>query len=158
MNTSELGSSWLCARPHLRRLAAKLQGLLELADDMWQRGRATGESVDYEAFEQTVAQKTAEVERAVHEATLSSLDIDAPFVRVWGKTYRRLHRTLRSYRTMAGSVPVTRTLYRALGTRSGAALDPIAQRAGMVDGSWLPRTARVMAHLWRQRRLCFVLA
>lgn len=30
------------------------------------------------------------------------------------------------------------------------ALDPIAVRAGVVDGSWLPRTARAMAHLASQ--------
>jgi hypothetical protein len=51
---------------------------------------------------------------------------------------------------MAGPVTVERTLYRELGQRQGPALDPIAMRAGVVDGSWLPRTARGIAHLVSQ--------
>lgn len=43
-----------------------------------------------------------------------------------------------------------RTLYRELGQRQGPALDPIAVRAGVVDGSWLPRAARAVAHLMSQ--------
>jgi hypothetical protein len=71
-------------------------------------------------------------------------------VRVWGKAYRRAHRIQHEYGTLAGNVSVIRTLYREVGTRSGPALDPVAQRAGVVDGSWLPRTARAMAHLIAQ--------
>ena len=84
----------------------------------------------------------------MHEVALSSLDVDAPFVCVWGKTYRRVHRIQREYGTLAGNVSVMRTLYREVGTRNGPALDPVAQRAGVVDGSWLPRTARA-PRLWR---------
>ena len=51
---------------------------------------------------------------------------------------------------MSGPVTVERTLYRELGQRQGPALDPVAVRAGIVDGSWLPRTARAMAHLVSQ--------
>jgi hypothetical protein len=86
----------------------------------------------------------------VHEVALSGLDVDAAFVCVWGKTYRRVHRIQREYGTLAGNVPVMRTLYREVGVRSGPALDPVAQRAGVIDGSWLPRTARAMAHLLAQ--------
>jgi hypothetical protein len=47
-------------------------------------------------------------------------------------------------------VTVERTLYREQGQRNAPVLDPIATRAGVVDGSWLPRTARAVAHLVAQ--------
>lgn len=139
--------TWLSERPHLTPLVERVQALLELADEAHQRGRSDGDSVDYGAFEERVSEATAELERAVHHVALSSLDVDAPFVCVWGKHYRRVHRTERAYSTMAGPVPVLRTLYREVGKRSGPSLDPVGTRAGVVDGSWLPRTARAVAHL-----------
>jgi hypothetical protein len=89
-----------------------MQALLELADAMWTEGRANGGDVDYARFEEDVAKRTAEVECAVHEVALSGLDVVAPFVTVWGKTYRRVHRTTRQYGTLAGNATVERTLYR----------------------------------------------
>jgi len=53
-------------------------------------------------------------------------------------------------RSSVGPVTVERTLYREQGRRHAPALDPIATRAGVVDGSWLPRTARAVAHLVAQ--------
>ena len=141
---------WVAQRPHLKGLADKVRALFTMADEAYQQGRANGDAMDYAAFEECVSQASAELECAVHQTVLGSLDIDVPFVRVWGKSYRRVHRTERSYGTMAGSVPVTRTLYRELGKRNGPVLDPIAMRAGMVDASWLPRTARAMSYLLAQ--------
>lgn len=40
----------------------------------------------------------AAVERGVHHVALSGLDVDAPFIRVWGKHYRRVHRVGRGAR------------------------------------------------------------
>lgn len=145
-----MDTEWLAARPHLAPMVTKVRALLELADELFEGGRSSGASVDYAAFEEQVAQSTADLERAVHETALRGLDIDAPFVRVWGKTYRRVHRTERTYGTMAGPVVVERTLYRERGKRTGPVLDPVALRAGVVDGSWLPRTARAMSHLLAQ--------
>jgi hypothetical protein len=45
--------------------------------------------VDYSEFEERAAHATAEVERGVHHVALSGLDVDAPYIRVWGKHYRR---------------------------------------------------------------------
>ncbi|MFK7989041.1 MAG: ISKra4 family transposase [Sandaracinaceae bacterium] len=124
--------------------------LLELADEEVRRAREGGDAVDYGAFEEAVAEQTAAVERAVHGVTLAALDIDAPFVKVWGKTYRRVHRAERTFGTLSGPVKVTRTLYRLVGQRRAASLDVVAQRAGVVDRRWLPGTARAMAHLLAQ--------
>lgn len=87
-----MDTEWLAARPHLAPMVTKVRALLELADELFEGGRSSGASVDYAAFEEQVAQSTADLERAVHETALRGLDIDAPFVRVWGKTYRRVHR------------------------------------------------------------------
>jgi hypothetical protein len=143
-------NAWLRERPHLAMLARNLQTVLELADELYQRGRGSGESVDYSEFEERVAHAAAEIERGVHHVALSGLDIDAPYIRVWGKHYRRVHRIARTYGSLAGPVTVERTLYREQGRCQAPALDPIATRAGVVDGSWLPRTARAVAHLVAQ--------
>lgn len=74
----------------------------------------------------------------MHQIALSGLDVDVPFIRVWGEHYRRVHRIERTYGSLSGPVAVERTLYRELGQRQGPVLDPIAARAGVVDGSWLP--------------------
>jgi hypothetical protein len=145
-----MDAEWIEARPHLAPLVTKTRALLALADELYERGKAGGGSVDYAVFEEQVSHATAELECAVHQAALRGLDVDAPFVKVWGKTYRRVHRTARTYGTMAGPVAVERTLYRELGKRRAPVLDPIALRAGVVDGSWLPRTARAMSHLLAQ--------
>jgi hypothetical protein len=75
-------NAWLQERPHLATLARSLQKVLELADELYQRGRASAESVDYSEFEERAAHATAEVERGVHHVALSGLDVDAPYIRV----------------------------------------------------------------------------
>jgi hypothetical protein len=57
-------NAWLQARPHLAALARNLQTVLELADELYQRGRGSAESVDYSEFEERVAHATAEVQCA----------------------------------------------------------------------------------------------
>lgn len=146
-----MDAAWIAKRPHLKPLLDKMQTLLEFADAMVEQGRGgNGNAVDYGGFEEQVSARTAEVEAAVHQVALTSLDINEPFVRVWGKDYRRLQRAERTYSTMAGPVTVMRTLYREVGQRNGPSLDVVGQRAGVVDRRWLPRTARAMAHLLAQ--------
>jgi hypothetical protein len=142
--------TWVQSRPHLQNLAAKMQAVLEMADALYARGQRDGDAVDYGAFEEEVSRATAELECTMHETALSGLNIDAPFVRVWGKTYRRVHSSERNFGTMAGTVRVHRTLYRQVGLRNGPVLDPVAVRVGAVDGRWLPRTARAIGHLIAQ--------
>lgn len=145
-----MNHAWLQQRPHLAELARSMQAVLELADELYERGRFSGDAVDYGEFEERAALAASEVERGVHHVGLRGLDVDAPYIRVWGKQYRRVQRIARTCGSMAGPVTVERTLYRELGQRQGPVLDPIAARAGIVDGSWLPRTARAIAHLVSQ--------
>lgn len=145
-----MDEEWIRQRPHLAVLMRSLDDVLKLADEQYVQGRAGGDAVDYGAFEERVARATAKVEQNVHHIALSGLDVNVPFIRVWGKHYRRVHRIERTYGSLSGPVVVERTLYRELGQRQGPALDPVAVRAGVVDGSWLPRTARAIAHLVSQ--------
>ena len=145
-----MDQTWLQQRPHLAPLMRSLDAVLQLADDQYKQGRANGDAVDY-AFEERVAHATARVEQDVHWVALSGLDVDVPFIRVWRKHYRRVQRIARTYGSLSGPIAIERTLYRELGQRQGPVLDPIAMRAaGVVDGSWLPRTARAIAHLVSQ--------
>jgi hypothetical protein len=73
-----------------------LDEVLQLADEQYQQGRASGDAVDYGLFEERVARATAKVEQDVHRIALSGLDVDVPFIRVWGKHYRRVHRRWKS--------------------------------------------------------------
>ena len=107
-----------------------------------QKAAGDGAPVDYRQVEQEVAQGTAALERAAHAAVLGTLDVDAPQVVIEGQTYRKVMRSLGSYYTMAGAVCVERTLYRKVGERSGATVDAISLRTGVVGDGWLALSDR----------------
>lgn len=109
-------------------------------------GRTTkGRSVDMVAIESELTEAAGRVELEMLAATLRCLDVDAPRVVIGGKEHGRVGRYSMTYNGFPGSVVVERTLYRQLGVRNGPTVDPIAVRAGLVDGAWLPCAARSMA-------------
>ena len=73
--------AYLGTRAHLKPLAARMRSLLELAAEMYPRGRAVGQDVAYAEFEPTVAKQAADIERGVHEVALAGLDVDVPTIR-----------------------------------------------------------------------------
>jgi hypothetical protein len=77
-----------------------------------------------------VAHATSKVEQDVHRNALSGLDVDVPFICVWSKHYRSVHRIARTYGSLSEPIAVERRLYREIGQRQGPVLDPIAVRAG----------------------------
>lgn len=127
----------------LRQLVATTQAQVE-------RGGGRGRAAAYEAFECRVTERLAAVERAAHEVSLSALDVDAPRILIGGELHVRVIRDSTTYMTQAGGVSVVRSLYRRAGDRRGPTVDPVALRAGAVDGAWLPGTARDMAYLLQQ--------
>jgi hypothetical protein len=133
----------------MSKLAETVASLVELVEAQVARGTASGPSA-YDAFEEAVAEKVAEIERAAHEPALSALDIDAPGVTVDGVAYRRVLRSPASYYTRAGAVSIPRTLYREAGNREARAIDLVSLRAGVVEDGWLPTTAKQMAFLLQQ--------
>ena len=133
----------------LEGVVEPLEELLREVQEQVARGRLGG-PVDYEPFERIVRAKLGGLERAVHERTLAALDVDAPRVRINGVEHTRVGRHQTTFMTQAGEVKVTRTLYRPAGQRNAPAVDPVALRAGALEGVWLPGTARAMAFLLQQ--------
>jgi len=109
-----------------------------------------GRRVDYRQFEVKLAARTAALERAGHQATLSALDIDAAHVSINEERYARVGRHPEDYKTPAGPVEVWRSLYRRCGERNGATVNTVTLRSGAVADEWLPETAKQMAHLLQQ--------
>jgi hypothetical protein len=127
----------------LRELLAETQAQVD-------RGRALGREAQYESFEGRLADKMAAVERATHGSALSALDVDAPQILINGEVHVRVVRDQTTYMSQAGGVSVMHSLYRRAGDRNGPTVDPVALRAGAIDGVWLPGTARDIAFLLQQ--------
>lgn len=106
---------------------------------------ALGRPVDMIAIEEAAAEAAAQLECAVLVEVLRRLDVEAERVVIGGREYGRVGRYPMTYYGMAGPVVVERSLFRPLGERNGKTVDPIALRAGLVGGSWLPGAARAMA-------------
>lgn len=128
-----------------KELAAAVSAMAEVISQVVDRG-AGGKSLDYARVEREVGERVAAVERAVHQAILRSLDLDAPGVRIEGAHWTRVGRYPATYYTLAGPVEVERSVYRRDGARNSKVVDPISLRAGVVADGWLPQTARAMAH------------
>lgn len=128
-----------------KQLVTALQGLAELVAGIQERGSG-GKSIDYANIEREVGAATASIEREAHRVILSSLDVDAPRIRISGNAYTRVGRYDATYYTMAGPAVVERSVYRRDDERNGKVVDAVSLRAGVVADGWLPQTARAMAH------------
>jgi hypothetical protein len=109
-----------------------------------------GRAVDYAAFERQVEQSASELECETHRRSLQGLDIDAERVLVRGKPFSRVGRYEATYKTKAGPVTVTRSIYRDDARRNSETVDAVALRAGVVEDGWLPGAAKGMAYLLQQ--------
>lgn len=109
-----------------------------------------GRAVDYAAFERSVEESAAELEKDAHRRLLQDLDIDAARLVIQGKPHTRVGRYESAYKTRAGPVAVTRSLFREDGRRNAETVDPVSLRAGVVGDGWLPGTAKAMAFLLQQ--------
>lgn len=98
---------------------------------------------DFEDFERELHRLLSEVEADLVGAELQRLDIDVAQIEVDGETYRRVGSSESTYQTAAGPIGVNRHLYRANGERR--AICPLEMRAGIVEGEYTPRAARLMA-------------
>jgi hypothetical protein len=134
----------------LKSMFEAMRELLTEAQSQVERGRTLGREAQYEAFEGRLAEKLAAVERGAHEAALSALDVDEPQIVINGELHMRVVRDRTTYMSQSGEVPVVHSLYRRAGDRNGPTVDPIALRAGAIEGVWLPGAARDMAYLLSQ--------
>jgi hypothetical protein len=128
------------------------KAIQEMVDDAVASMRSTvdGRAVDYAAVEEKVGEKARAVERGMHQALLSRLDVDAPRVMIGGKPHARVGRGPAPYYTKAGEVSVERSLYREIGAANGKTVDAVGVRAGVLGDGWLPGTAAAMAFLVSQ--------
>ncbi len=122
--------------------------LQQMADQVAEfRTRSVGgKAIDYAKIERDVGAAAAAVERAAHRDLLAELELDVQKIIVAGAAHTRVGRYEATYYTMAGPVPVLRSVYRRDNVRNGKVVDVISLRAGVVGDGWLPQTARAMAH------------
>jgi len=133
----------------LNGLVKAIKSVVREAKKQVERGRK-GQRVEYEQFEARLAERVAEVECASHQAALAALDVDAPQVTIDGVVHAKVGRQETQYKTRAGEVPVTRSLYREAGKRNARVVNAVSLRAQTVADEWLPGTARQMAYLFQQ--------
>jgi hypothetical protein len=127
-----------------KRLVQAVQAVVETTTTLEPQTRH-GRTVDMVEIEGAVAEVAAQVERAMLGEMLSLLDVDAPRVMIGGREHTRVGRYPKTYYGMAGPFVVEHSLYRRLGERNGPTVDPIALRAGLVEGAWLPGAACAIA-------------
>lgn len=129
----------------LKSLVDPIEALIRAVEDARKSARG-GRAIDYAKVEEAIEEKTAVIERKAHASILAALDVDAPRVRIGGKTFTRIGREPGTYNTMTGPEVVERAVYRALGVRNGPVVDAISVRAGVYGRGWLPKTAEAVAH------------
>lgn len=133
----------------LNALVPAMQEMIETVQKQVERGRM-GASAHFLEFERLLADRVGGVERAAQSVALGALDPDLPKILVDGVLHARVLRAQATFMGLAGPVPVTRSLYRPVGERNAPVVDPVALRAGALDGVWLPAAAREMAYLVQQ--------
>ena len=84
----------------MTKLAEAMTAVVKLVEAQVERGAASGPSA-YDEFEQSLMEAVAMVERSAHEPALSALDIDAPALKIEGRTYRRVLRSPGDYHARA---------------------------------------------------------
>jgi hypothetical protein len=99
---------------------------------------------DFQKFEVELHQVMAAFEAEIVGRRLQQHDVDADEIEVHGELFRRKDQYEKEYHGVSGTFTVNRTLYVPRSGR-GRAIVPLEYRAGIVEGSWTPRLARVMA-------------
>lgn len=95
---------------------------------------------DFGALERELRERTMAVEAEVIQRELEKFDIDVPVIEVDGVEHKRVMRSAATVHAACDDVRVTRTLYRS--DPGERCIDPVALRAGLVEGRWTPCAAR----------------
>ena len=140
--TIELPAGFADLIPSLEKYAADIQAATPETED--------GGAVDMMKYERAMESSAAALEQESTRRLVQRLDIDAEKVIIQGKSHSRVGRYQATYKTKAGPVTVTRSLYREDGVRNAKTVDPVSLRAGVVGNGWLPETAKAMAFLIQQ--------
>lgn len=101
----------------------------------------------FASFEQSWRDALMEVERRGVGLGMTALDVDVPEIEVAGVAYKRGGSTPGTYIGLAGRFTVERHLYTPVdGTAATKSICPVELLAGIVEGTWTPCAAEVMAH------------
>lgn len=102
------------------------------------------EAESFETFESDLHEQVMRFEAEIVAARLKRYDVDAKEIEINGELFRWKMESTQEYCGVAGNFEVNRALFvpRAGG---GKAVCPLELRAGIVDGAWTPRAARLMA-------------
>jgi len=115
-----------------------------------QRENGNLEVSDFERFESELHEQISALECELVSEELARYDVVAEEIEVAGVVYRHTLTSSETYLSAAGSVTVTRNLYRPAGYGSRS-ICPLELRAGIINGHFTPRAARqagfAMAHL-----------
>lgn len=117
--------------------AQKLKNLL--AD--W---RSSEGQRDFREFEERLNDALAGLGCVAIAIALSDLDVDAELIEVAGVIYKKSSRSRETYIGTSGEVSVERNLYCPQDGK-GDSVCPLELRAGIVEGTWTPKAAEVMA-------------
>lgn len=107
------------------------------------RKRASQGPQEFEAFEGELHQLVADFEREILSTELARFDVDAPYIKVDGVRHRKALRAGKTYVGQCGPLRLDRNLYAPVG--GGPTVCPLEVTAGVVEGTWTPRAARIMA-------------
>jgi hypothetical protein len=97
----------------------------------------------FEEFEGKLRRYLNGIETEVLGGHLKRFDVSAPEIEVKGERYRKKMPSEQPYTCQAGTVRVERNLYVPV-KGEGKAISPMELRAGIVEGSWTPRAAKLM--------------
>ena len=106
---------------------------------------APGEGeASFEEFERELHHRMMAFEAVVAARQLERYDVEAEEIRVFGETFRRKDSYEKTYYGLSGDLTVNRAIYVPR-NGVGKSIVPLELRTGMVEGTWTPLAARVMA-------------
>ena len=109
------------------------------------RSTPVGQGSSFEDHERELHRLVSSCEAELLAEDLARHDVNEKYVEVEGVRYRKALRAEKTYVGQAGPMRVERNLYQPVG--GGPSVCPMEFRAGIVEGAWTPRAARIMAYI-----------
>ena len=107
------------------------------------RLRSVGGGESFEDHERELHRLMSAWEAELLASDLLRHDVEAKYITVNGVRHRHAFRAERTYVSQAGPMRLERSLYQPVG--GGPSICPMDLQAGIVEGTWTPRAARIMA-------------
>ncbi len=117
------------------------KALRQYVEDRRKKSPRTG-AIAFEEHEKEIARLVSVVGSEILADDLQRLDVDSEQVTVEGVEYRKVLQCAQTYFGQLGPMRVIGHLYRPRG--GGRTICPLELRAGIVEGAWTPRAARLM--------------